>query len=217
MADDSLIVACPKCAKKYRVNAPQVGKKVRCKQCQTVFYVGASPTEQTAPVAAPPVRKPPLARPAPPRRTTAPAQAAVEINLEGEWEVLSGEFEGLPCIVRVNQALEPIAGRGYHCEDVTIFIYFDSPGDNGMPTDQADLARVDRTEDLITEALQTAGESLLAIAITTGGRRQLTFYSRDSQSAVSRFQQLAPQLPSRNMELTVEDDPQWAFYHRFVG
>ncbi len=202
---DVLIAACPQCGKKYKFAAEQSGKKARCKECETVFTIGAAlaaPAVRRPPPAAPPAQPAPP-RPAPPRRAAAPE--------------VQGECNGLPAIVRVNTALKPIAGKAYHNQQITIIVYFDSAGPQGMPTDRDDLARVDATEDLLMETLQTAGESILALAVTNAGSRTLTFYSRDSQSAVARFQQVAPQLPSRNLEFFVEDDPGWELYQQFAG
>jgi len=215
---DVLIAACPQCQKKYKFTEEQLGKKARCKQCETVFTIGAEQAASAGrtppPSAAPPAARPAPPRPAPPKRAAAPE---VSINLQGEWTVLQGECNGLPAIVRVNDALKPIAGKAYHNQQITIIVYFDSAGPQGMPTDQDDLARVDATEDLLMKTLQTAGESLLALAVTNDGSRTLTFYSRDSQSAVARFQEIIPQLPSRNVEFFVEDDPGWELYRQFAG
>jgi len=125
-------------------------------------------------------------------------------------------LDGLPYIIRHNAALAPIAGKAFHSERVTVTLHFQTTGENGMPTSKEDLAEVEQIEEIIVDKLQKAGESILAVVVTGGGTRDVTFMSRDSQGAAARFQELIPQLQSRGgIEFSVEDDPDWSFYRQF--
>jgi len=58
---DTIPVSCPSCAKGMKVPVAMAGKKIRCKECQTVFAV------PTVGGAKPAMAKPATAKPAPPK------------------------------------------------------------------------------------------------------------------------------------------------------
>ena len=70
-----MIVACPKCKTKYRVDESKVGPqgvKLRCAKCQVIFRVTKKPTP--APQARPTPPPPPSAPPTPPPKVSPPAE-----------------------------------------------------------------------------------------------------------------------------------------------
>ncbi len=74
-----MIVLCPKCKTKYRVDENKIGPdgvKLRCSQCQIVFKVAKRTPAQAAPSPQPQARPAPAPVPSPARPAPAPAPAA---------------------------------------------------------------------------------------------------------------------------------------------
>ncbi|MCY2968524.1 MAG: hypothetical protein NT069_33685, partial [Planctomycetota bacterium] len=44
--EQGLALRCPKCSEKYRVPAAMAGKRVRCRECQTIIAIPAFPTDE---------------------------------------------------------------------------------------------------------------------------------------------------------------------------
>src|SRR5436309_12178500 len=75
---DTINITCTQCGNASRVPASAAGKKIRCKQCNAVFVVQATPAK-AAPkpsAAKPPAAKAPAAAPAPAKAPAAKAPAA---------------------------------------------------------------------------------------------------------------------------------------------
>jgi hypothetical protein len=135
-----------------------------------------------------------------------------------EWANAQGTISGLPAYLRINATLEETAPwRGYDHE-VMVAIKFNDVGETGMPTAEEDLNTVDEIEDRVKERLEADGKAILALVLTSDGRRELYFYTVDAKEAVRAWEEdLEPALTTHHVEIHVRPDAEWGVYRRLGG
>jgi hypothetical protein len=151
-----------------------------------------------------------------PRRKQPGARLPVDPD-ECRWANAKGTIQGMPAFVRINTTLQemgPCPGFGH---EVSVLIHFTSAGDNGLPESEDDLSAVDEIEDLCKERLEAGGTAALALVITSGGTRELTFYSSDPQAAVTAWEyHIQPRVTTHRAELLVRPDGRWEALQQFA-
>jgi hypothetical protein len=139
------------------------------------------------------------------------------VDLDTKWGSLKGEMEGRLAVVRVNEGLKEVVGHPAYNHRVIITIAFNATRADGMPATREESAAIDGLEDLYRGAFQTEQESLLAVVVTTDGRRDLIFYTSSPQQAIHKFENdLRPLLRSHKAEFLVHPDAKWELYRDFV-
>jgi hypothetical protein len=140
------------------------------------------------------------------------------VDLDSNWANLKGEIEGELAVIRVNEGLKPVVGHPDYDHRVIVSILFNDIRDDGMPGSKDELNEIDQVEDVYRGALQASQESLLALVVTTNGRRDLIFYSSSAPGAINKFENdLQPLAETHQVELMVHPDENWELYQDFTG
>jgi hypothetical protein len=96
-------------------------------------------------------------------------------------------------------------------------IAFNDCRDDGMPATGEELSAIDGIEDQFRDLLQQGEESLLAVVVTTDGRRDLIFYTSNAKGAIRKFEdKLSPRMDTHQVEFTIRPDAKWGIYSQFA-
>jgi hypothetical protein len=86
---------------------------------------------------------------------------------DNNWQVVQGEYDGNPIIVRVNASLRPFVGMSDHTLKIGIAIPLKNPRFGQMP-DPEENKTFAIIEDKILEAIKEKGSVVQALTITMG-------------------------------------------------
>lgn len=133
------------------------------------------------------------------------------------WANATGEIEGLPAYLRINSTLEKMAPVSGYDHLAVVTLWFKDPGDDGMPKDTEDVAGVDALEELVVGRLEN-GRTILALALTNDGARELYFYSSAPQAAIEAWEkELLPAIKSHEAEINIEPDEGWEAFKTYTA
>jgi hypothetical protein len=135
---------------------------------------------------------------------------------EDVWVNLSGTIQGSPALVMLHAGLKSVAGHPAYDYRLTVSLPYPAD-DNGMPATDADYQAVRDLGERLAEALQKGQQSLLALTITTQGRRDLVFYTARAGAALLRLEDAGKKVSGSRIETALERDTFWDTYHTFLG
>jgi len=143
-----------------------------------------------------------------------PPPGSLLLDTESDWHAGSGTISGSPAILLLHGGLQPVAGHPAYDRRLIVSIAFNQVNDAGLPATNEEFEAVSGLGDQIRDALRTDQESLLALVITTQGRRDLIFYTSNADSALKR---LEPWQTGQTHEVTtdLEWDTFWDLYRSF--
>jgi hypothetical protein len=149
------------------------------------------------------------------RQQRYPSPGALALDPEGSWQAMQGSLGGAVAFVMLNTGLQDVVGHpDYDCR-LVITIPFNDVRDDGLPTSGAELDAVQKIGEQLAEALEEGQESLLGLTITSGGRREMNFYTSNADAALRRLQPLRRAVKSHRIETDVEWDTYWRTYRTF--
>jgi hypothetical protein len=137
------------------------------------------------------------------------------IRADGPWNVAEGLREGKPIFIRTNTSLTSLIGHPLYPYQAGIAIPFLQPQENGLPN-RRELEEIGRIADEIHLALVDRNDALFAVVITTGGMRELVFYTGDAPLLRDRLDAVRATYPHREIQLMVQIDRDWSVYREFV-
>jgi hypothetical protein len=85
----------------------------------------------------------------------------------------------------------------------------------GLP-DEGELDDLADVEDRLIDALTAERRTLPAAVVTRDGARRFVFYTRDAEDAIARVKALREELPGRELEGSLLEDPQWSVLGKFI-
>ncbi len=133
------------------------------------------------------------------------------------WVNMKGQIQGLPAYIRYDSTLKKIAPHPEYGYEILVTISFNSAGETGLPSDEDDLCAVDDIEDRFKDELEESDTAVLALILTTGGVRELYFYSSNPNRAIGRWEdELQPRMDTHHVEFVIRRDAKWEMYHRFA-
>jgi hypothetical protein len=133
------------------------------------------------------------------------------------WVNMKGTIQGLPAYIRFDSTLKKIAPHPDYRHEILVTIAFNSAEEDGLPSSEDDLCEADDIEDLFKSRLEKDETAVLALILTTGGVRELYFYSSDPDSAIRRWEKfLQPRMETHQVEFAVRPDPAWEIFHKFA-
>jgi Family of unknown function (DUF695) len=133
------------------------------------------------------------------------------------WVNMKGTIQGLPAYIRYDSTLKKVAPHPDYRHEVLVTIAFNSARENGLPASEDDLCAVDDIEDLFKSRLEKDQTAVLALVITTGGVRELYFYSSDPDNAIRHWEDyLQPRMDTHQVEFVIRPDADWEIYHKFA-
>jgi hypothetical protein len=136
---------------------------------------------------------------------------------ESKWTVLRGKRGGRPIFVRRNDSAKQLRGHAKFSSRVGIAVPLQAANEHGLPGSE-EAAQLDTIEDLLCSRLQENQESLLVLAITTGGMREFVFYTRRRASETqSIIEKVKGEVHSHELQCYIADDPAWSIYDEFAS
>lgn len=130
------------------------------------------------------------------------------------WGVLAGQVDGAKMIARVRMdAMED--GRGdVFTQAITLSVTIQDPTPEGLPN-MEEMNRLDQIEQRVHDVIREVGGAILAMLISTGGRREIVLYSRDHGWIEEHRDRLDGAIGDHAARVVVTTDPTWDFYRRF--
>jgi hypothetical protein len=144
-----------------------------------------------------------------------PPPGQLAIDPETDWSNMKGTMGGWDAMILFHTGLRPAAGHPRYDRRLTVSIPFHETNEAGMPDTEEEYLAVCDFGDKIAEALREDQESLLAMTITTQGRRDLIFYTSDADAALRRLEAFQTDDQSHAVESAVQWDTFWGMYRSF--
>src|SRR5262249_8102201 len=118
-------------------------------------------------------------------------------------------------VLLLHAGLQSVAGHPSYDNRLTVSIICNEVDDHGMPASEEEYLAVSGLGDQIRESLITDQESLMAMTITTHGRRDLIFYTSNAEAAQKRLEPWQSDEQVYRVESSVERDTFWGMYWSF--
>jgi hypothetical protein len=144
-----------------------------------------------------------------------PPPGSLPIDTDSDWQAGSGTLDDSPAILLLHAGLQPVAGHPAYDRRLTVSIHFNLTSEEGLPATNEEFEAVSGLGDRIGEALRADQESLLALAITTQGRRDLIFYTSNADAALKRLEPFRAGQQTYKITADVEWDTYWAMFGSF--
>jgi hypothetical protein len=145
-----------------------------------------------------------------------PPPGSLDIDMEADWMTMQGEIGGSPALILFHAGLRPAAGHPDYDRRLTVSIPFYETTPEGMPETGEEFSDVASLGDYLTDALREGQQSLLAMAITSDGRRDLVLYTSDADAALQRLEDLRSPEQTHPFEASLERDTYWGMYRSFL-
>jgi len=148
------------------------------------------------------------------KATKFPPPGKLPIGLKSEWAIVQGTKNGSPLVGMLHLGLRPMAGHPDYDRRLTLSIPFQGRFD-GLPARREEYLAVCELGERLTEILQEGQQSLLTLAITATGRRELIFHTANAEAALQRLARFRAAGGVHNLEAEVERDTFWDLYRSF--
>jgi hypothetical protein len=137
-----------------------------------------------------------------------------DLDIHERWSVSEGKHGTNLMIVRVNRGVAAAVGHPAYTHQVGVAVPLRAPDPTGFPGPEksGDLGEI---EDLLAASLCAERLCLHVATISTGGMRELVFYSSDPAATHSLLEQLAKQITTHAIQHIVQPDPKWHVYRQF--
>src|SRR5262249_10499005 len=122
---------------------------------------------------------------------------------------------GAPTLVRLHAGLDPVAGHPDYDQRLTVSVHFNDPGAEGLGGSEEEYQAVNALTDRLAATPQEGQQSLLALILTTQGRRDAVCYTCNTSEALRRVEVFRSREQAHRIEPTVERDSYWGTYRRF--
>lgn len=134
---------------------------------------------------------------------------------QDDWAVGTGDYEGQPIVVRLNNAARKMIGNPEYPDQVGVAIPANAPGEDGMPV-EPETSVLGDIEDKLVQRLGVGGQALLTAVISGRGMREFVFYSSDAAATRKKVMQVNTMTDSHELQVNVEHDPKWRIYKSFM-
>jgi hypothetical protein len=144
-----------------------------------------------------------------------PSRADVRLGMttykSQDWANGSGRLAGHAAHVRKNKSLASVRRSDYPVALLVNLVYTHR-GPDGLPQDEDELSRLDRTEEAVADRFEAVCQALFALVVTGDGTRDLFLYlpKRDSEDEIARHLRWAS--PEVDYDFTLHEDPDWRPY-----
>jgi uncharacterized protein DUF695 len=137
-------------------------------------------------------------------------------DVPDEWNVLRGEHDGRPMLVRVNVGLKLVTGHSEFGYQIGVAIPLNNPQENGWPTPQEDQ-ELDAIEERLSRELEETHRAILAAVITTSGMREFVLYTRSRDWIGAWAPTFDAATERHKVQVMAQPDPEWSVFRRFTG
>jgi len=143
-----------------------------------------------------------------------PPPGKLPIGLESRWAIVQGTKNGSPLVGMLHLGLRPVAGHPDYDRRLTLSIPFEGRFD-GLPSRREEYHAVCELGERLTEVLQEGQQSLLALAITATGRRELIFHTANAEAALERLARFRAEGVLYGLEPEIVRDTFWGLYRSY--
>lgn len=129
---------------------------------------------------------------------------------EDYWEIYTTYVDDKPAVILVDVGIAnkiPLDGMPTLA---WLWVHFNGPDEDGFPSEDEDM-KLNEVEDLITDTLDASVHRYVG-RITSDGRREFYFYSKNSEEFKAQITQAMTSFPSYQIELDEADDENWTHY-----
>lgn len=144
-----------------------------------------------------------------------PAPGLLPIDPESDWQLMQGTIGDAVAFIRLHAGLRRVVGHPDYDRRLTVSVLFNETRDDGMPATREELDAVSDVGERIAAVLREGQQSLLALIITSQGKRELVFYTSDPDAALARLEAQRGREPGHQIEAEVERDSFWGKYRTF--
>lgn len=144
-----------------------------------------------------------------------PPPGSLTIDAGKGWHVGQGVIDGAPTLLRMHAEIDKIAGHPDYDQRLTVSVYFNDPGPEGLGGSAEEFEAVHHLTDRLSALLQEGQESLLALVITSRGRREVVFYTCDAAAALRHVEAFRSREQTHRIESAIERDTYWGMYRGF--
>ena len=131
------------------------------------------------------------------------------VPLETGWAMTESGTAEDPLFLRVNLALQPLAGHPDYPEAVYIEVPFGA-------LDEAELGCLAMLEDVLIATLCGDRQCLPAAVVTRGDARKFLFYTSDNAATLERLRGVDADLPSHELRVGFVPDERWTAWTGFA-
>jgi len=130
------------------------------------------------------------------------------------WSVLSGENDGQPMIIRINDALAQIAGHEDYSINCGIAFKLLFPSGNGLPNIEME-PELNNLEDDIFDMYELDLNAIVSNIITTSGFREYVLYTKNVIEFNARLITLQEKYKQYELTSYTKKDKPWKTYKSF--
>jgi len=135
-------------------------------------------------------------------------------GIKENWSVLSGEHNGNPMIVRRNDGISIIAGKGYLNFRSGISYEFRIQTENGQQSTDEE-AKIYEIEDKIFASFDNNEDSVVSLIITTGGFKEYVIYHNKQCRFPEKLEAIQSLFGEYRLTRYTEEDKKWGLYAQF--
>jgi Family of unknown function (DUF695) len=132
------------------------------------------------------------------------------------WSIATGEDGDKPLIFRIRNQAPSFAHRRAFPHLLAVCWEYEAANDMGMPASDV-TEGMGQFEDLVLPALENANQAFLSVVVTGNGVREWQWYSRDPNETMELVNEALAACDPFPIQISVQEDPDWETYARFVG
>jgi hypothetical protein len=135
---------------------------------------------------------------------------------DDNWQVLQGEHNGNPIIVRINANLRPFVGMSDHTLKIGIAIPLNNPHSGQMP-DPEENKTIGIIEDKIIDLMKAKGSVVQALAISMGTFKEFVYYTKPNMDVALLHQHLKNSVQSHEVQCIASIEEKWETYTHWAN
>ena len=131
------------------------------------------------------------------------------------WVNAHGPLGGAAAHVRKNVSLS-IADAPRFPFTLLVSLIYHSKAPDGLPADEGELLRLDRSEEAVADRLCEDLGARFALCVTSGGTRDLFFFNQESVSEEAVDELIQSADPEVDYDVSIISDPTWGPYRQIL-
>jgi hypothetical protein len=135
---------------------------------------------------------------------------------EASWTVATADDDGMPLLFRIRNQPPPFARKDQFPHLFAVSWAYEPGDDHGMPS-EGEYAQMNELEDLLETALEDTEQAFLTVIVTGNAVREWQWYARAPERVMELVNEALGELEPFPVEFSIQDDPEWSGYERFLG
>lgn len=130
------------------------------------------------------------------------------------WALAKGDKDGYSLMMRYRQFTDDFPKQDYPVR-VNVVCDFHDRTNSGLPT-QTEYTRLDMVENELMLLAEDDDSSVLAMVITSSGKREFIFQTSDADDFYKRVNSVYSNEPAYVFDLSHESEDDWNLYENFI-